>query len=394
MRRVFAFAAAVLAAGVLAAPAGAQPQPRAREAGAGASVALFAVQKLGDLAANQNAGNGFGQFLMQMGFGDANAAKLEEIQATLREINTKLDAIQRSLNQIKARVEKGNCESVQLSLGSIQAAVQLAWMSFNSAVSEAKNEVGNVAEQQLTAQRLQAKIREAFVGTSPALAVLRIHDALAGTGGSPSMIDNCGVAYQEASGEFVSAHLHEEVSAKVNYWQALEAQAAVIAIGQLVDEGNQSEARSERQSVEADLAHETAKIKPSLGTQVLDVRTHILWDRKFQTRPYNSVHIGPGALFKFPTLEEARALFGNCCNGKTAFQWLRQDTPFEVPDHRDGVAQAMVTETKAILSVGQFAIPLNSDKPTWIWVQPSQDAYVNYVNLKGKDEWPKYLYHS
>ena len=358
------------------------------------SVALFVLQRLGNFTANQAAGNGFGQFLMQLGFGDASAAKLDEIQSTLNEINSKLDALQKSVAELRARVENLNCNRSQDKPAVAEAAIENVWKSFDRTVADAKTQLANKPEQQKLSKKLIDRINDEFRQLSPAGAVTLIHNTLLGTTGSSSMIADCGVAYQEASGNFITSQLHDRVAVLVDYWQLVEAQAAVMNIGLLVDKGEETDAKAARQDAESNLATESAKIKPSLENMVLDKGTNLVWTKtavapiKFASWQSRS----PGSGWRLPNSDELRALVRLGYGSMSGVDWLRKQTPFVIPS-TPNTTLALISSSTLPWKPGKpdLALDLNTGDKSVIKVQVNQPCYALFISSARGD---KYLYTS
>lgn len=355
----------------------------------------FVLNHLGAFAACQNAGNGFGQFLTALGFGDANGAALAQIQQTLNIINAKLDALKNSVDEIRTAVEKARCENIQTSLGETQAAIKEAWKRFGEATTAARG--ADSATQKQVAKDLREGIQAEFAGTTPGRAATRIHDALEGTPGSPSMIAVCGVAFQQSAGDFVSLSLYDQVVAMTNYWQALEAQAAVLDIGLKVADSRSASAESEHNATQRGLDSEVAKIKPSLEDMVFDTRTHMAWRRTI--RPVANFADADRAAppgWKLPTFDELKELARNCCggDGRNGYGWFFSSTPFKfdlagVREHKiissSGCLVAFTRERCALnLAAGYL----------YSTVTDNIKCLAAYTKKVGEAEWAGYLYQS
>jgi hypothetical protein len=227
VRRIASVAAGLLVICALAAPAVASPEfvapakaqrgPIATQANAGASVALALLQRLGNYTANRNAGNGFGQFLMQLGYGDADAARLDAIDSTLRDIKGELKGLNDKVDAVNEKVNNGNCNDRRENAALVRSQTEEAWGRIGSTVNKAWKELRNPAEQEELSRTLVDQIKDEFKTTTPGGAVRHIHDSLVGTAGSPNMIDVCGVAYQEANGDFITSTIRGRVVSLVDY---------------------------------------------------------------------------------------------------------------------------------------------------------------------------------
>ena len=420
MRRIAVVVAALLIVGVLAAPVAAQarPEPAARAAlapraipGPAITVGLFVLDKLANLTANETGGTGFGKFLMTLGFGDANAAALASIQSTLNEINMKLDAIQASVNRIEAAVHAGLCKQDQAKLSLTETAIKQAWKIIGTTVDEAKAKLNEPVAERKTGQEklgadLIAAIKNEFRVTSLGGAVTQVHDALVGTPGSggQGMIQACGLAYQKKAGDFLDYRLQDEVASLVGYWQTLEAEAAVMQIGVLVNEGKRATATSARAEAVKHLSDETAKIKPSLrdparGDMVLDLRTHLLWRRDWLSNVAADkagvigATYAPAGQWKLPDIGQLRDLAKSCCgNDGSVARWFKNSTPF--------VLQLGVGNTQLVsgtvypypLAKRFFSMDIGGGYPITDYVNANASVYAAFLNTKSAQEWQRYTY--
>ncbi|HUE28586.1 MAG TPA: hypothetical protein VMP89_17565 [Solirubrobacteraceae bacterium] len=408
MRRIASVLAAVLAGCALAAPAVASPEfaarantyrgPVAKQANAGASVALFVLQRLGNLAANQNAGNGLGQFLMQLGFGDASASKLDDIRSTLNEIDGKLDNLEKSVAALGLRAAQNNCGRSQDRLADAQANAETAWNYIGDRVADAKKALANKAEQRSLSKKLVEQINDAFKSASLASTVTLIHNSLVGTRVLSSIINDCGIYYEEAGGDFISPRLRDEVASLVEYWQIVEAQVAVLNIGLLVDKGDQSDAKAQRERAENNLKAESARIKPiptDPNKLVPDTRTHLIWWARILASRADraaamAAQIPPRGQWKLPSKSELGELAKKCCSGSTnAATWFRDKTPFSFDNF--GLWTQLLSATKR--PNGQFeTLDLAAGKVSYGSVKSDANAYVLLVNGKSAELWKKYAY--
>jgi len=369
--------------------------PAATQADAGVSVALSVLQKLGNFTANQNADNGFGQLLMQLGLGDASAAKLDAIQSTLNQINAKLDALQTSITELRGRVENLNCNRSQDRDAVAQAAIETAWKSFGKTVTDAKAYIGNGAQQQRLSQKLVASIADEFRQSSPAGAVTLIHNSLIGTAGLSSMIADCGVAYQEAAGGLITSELHDRVALLVDYWQVVEAQAAVMDIGLLVNQGEESDAQDAREQAETNLAGESAKVKPSLGDMVLERATSLLWTRTAISMKYANRQARTPAGWRIPNSTDLETLVKSGYGAKSGLEWFRRSTPFVIPQTTGTTSAILTAQVLTWLQAKPvYALDLTASAKSWIKVQQDQSCYALFVNGPRADAAGKYLYNS
>jgi len=384
-----------LAGGASAVRAHPRVEPTATQADAGTSLALSVLKGLGSFTADKNAGNGFGQFLMQLGLGDANAVKLDEIQATLKEINSKLDALQASVAELRGRVENLNCNRSQDRTAVAEAEIETAWKSFGKTVTDARAALGDRAQQKKLNDKLVASIDDEFRQSSPAGAVTLVHNSLVGTAGLSSMIADCGVAYQEASGNLITSELHDRVALLVDYWQTVEAQAAVMDIGLLVDKGEEADARDARQDAENHLAEESAKVKPSLGDTVLDRSTSLLWTRTAISIKYVNRAARTPAGWRLPNSTDLEALVKSGYGSMNGLGWFRKSTPFVIPDAA-GTTPAILTAQVLTWLQGKpvYALDLGATSKSWIKVRQDQSCDALFINGPRADAADKYLYRS
>lgn len=393
---ICALAAPAVASAEFAAPAKARRGPIATQANV--SVALFLLGKLGNYTANQNAGSGFGQFLMQLGFGNADARRLDAIESTLKEVNVQLTALNEKVDDLKRRFDNLVCKRAQDTAALVRSQTKAAWEAIGATVEKAKKALRNKPEQERLSKELVAKIKEEFKTTTPRGAVIHIHDALVGTAGSSSMIDDCGFAYQEANGDFITPTIRERVESLVDYWQLLEAQAAVMQIGLLVDNGEQSAAQAARERAERNLMEESAKVKPlptDPNRMVADLRTHLLWWARILTSRADkavdlAAQIPPRGRWKLPSKSELGRLAKNCCQGSTnAAAWFREKTPFSFDN--PGLWTQLLSATKT--NSTQFeTLDLAAGSVSYSSVNPSANVYVLLVNGKSAVLWSKYAY--
>lgn len=400
MTRLAKVVAGLLVVCVLALPGGALVQPAATNANpvvsVAESVAQFALLKLGNYLANQP--NTLGSFLKVMGLGDPSTRELDGIQKTVDEINTKVEELKKSVDQLKGRVEKVNCNLSQAHLRESQAVIEEAWRTFSDTVRLAKT--ADKQQKMKLGAELPAKIDREFRGATPAATVTLIHNTLVGTPPLSSMISDCGVAYQEAAAPFVSSLLRKQVESLVQYWQGLEAEAAVMNIGLLVKAGEESRARDAFDRAKSNLVEEKGKIKPSLDNLVLDTRTHLVWRKHFEVTTYDKRNVALDLKYgRLPSYSEVEGLFRGCCASMKAIDWLRHDTPFLVPNPQPeplGFKRALVSrdyyknaEGKLELSLG--ATDLNADKPKYTKVGFAEYAYWDTVV---NTNWGQFLYTS
>lgn len=408
MRRLTALVAGVLAVCALAtpavasakltAPAKARRGPIAAQADIGGSVASFLLKSLGNYVAKRNAGNGFGQMLMQLGLGDASAAGLEAIESTLKRVDSQLSELNEKVNDLNRKVDNLVCRRAQDTAALVRSQTKAAWEDIAPTVAKAKRAVRDRPEQKRLGEELVAKIKEEFKTTSPRGAVIHINDSLVGTGGSSSMIDDCGFAYQEANGNFVTPTIRERVTSLVDYWQLIEAQAAVMQIGLLVDRGEQSSAQAARERAEANLTDESAKVKPlptDPNEMVADLRTHLLWWARILSSRADraadlAAQIPPRGRWKIPSKSELGELAKSCCDGSTnVASWFRDNTLFSFDNW--GLWTQLLSATRT--SSKQFeALDLAAPSVTYSSVNPDANVYVLLVNGKSAALWSKYAY--
>jgi len=309
---------------VLAAPASARADPIASQSDEATSAALFVLQKLGNYGANSNAGNSFGQLLIQLGLGNASLPRLLEIEAALNRIGAQLTRINQRLDQLDARVAQLSCQNSVEGLGDNLAAITNAWSKVGEQIGTANDGLDSNREVELS-RELKTEIAEALKGRSAGTIMVRIHQALMGIGRFPSLIDNCGEAFEKLT-RFVTSTLRDQVVGLVDFWQTIEAQAAVLDIARILDQTDNSEAtrRAAAQRVyaqaQSNFREETARIKPSLRNMMFDRTTERLWQRTWSSNvaagraaSVTGGEPGLGGSWGLPSLYDLKLLASGCC---------------------------------------------------------------------------------
>ena len=395
---VLSLAAPAVASPEFVAPAKADSGPIAKQADVAGSAASFLLQRLGSYVANKNAGNGFGQFLMSLGLGNADARGLDAIESTLKDIKTQLTELTDKVDELHKKIDNLNCNRAQDTAALVRSQIKAAWGFIGTTVDKAKKALRNTAEQERLGKDLVAEIENEFRTTTPNAAVIHINDALVGTGGSSGMIDTCGFAYQEANGDFITPTIRERVESLVDYWQLIEAQAAVMQIGLLADSRQQSAAKAARERAERNLTEESAMIKPlpnDPNVMVADLRAHLLWWARILASRADkaadlAAKIPPIGRWKLPSKSELGELAGNCCGGlASAAAWFRDKTPFSFDN--PGLWTQLLSATKT--GSKQFeTLDLAAKSVSYSSVNPDANVYVLLVNGKSAALWSKYTY--
>jgi hypothetical protein len=413
VRRIASVGAGLLVICALSASAAASPDfvaqakadagPVATQADVAGSVASFLLVRLGNYAANKNAGNGFGQFLMQLGLGQADARELNAIEDTLKAVNVQLQALNDKVDGVQKAINNLVCKGAFDTSALVRSQIKAAWEEIGTTVTDARNalrirsEKERTAKQELLGKELAANINKEFRSTSPRGAVIHIHDALVGEGGRSGMIDDCGFAYQEATGDFITPTIRERVEQLVAYWQGLEAQAAVMQIGLLVDSSQRAAAQAARERAENNLAAESAMIKPlpnDPNQMVADLRTHLLWWPRILTSRADkasdlAAKIPPLGRWTLPSKSELGELAKKCCSDSNAASWFRDKTPFSFDNF--GLWTQLLSATKT--SSKQFeTLDLAAKSVAYSSVNPDANVYVLLVNRKSAALWSKYTY--
>jgi hypothetical protein len=360
---------------VLAVPASTPARPTATQAGAGAepiatqadaavSVGLFVLQRLANYTANQNAGNDFGQFLIQLGFGHATDARLDQIRATLEEINGKVEALQRSISHLGCAVQKA-------SLTKDRSAIENAWNRILITANKAKGE-SKPQQQQLQKDLRKDLLELDFAGTSPGQAATSIHNTL-----YEEMITDCGKAIEDKT-EFITYALRNDVTTFVNFWQGLEAEATVINIGIEESRGNKELAKAAHGTAEKRFKLELTRVKPSLGSSyvpavganmVVDRRQKgLLWDRYAKAWTYEELlewtkgtaKPGHGPAWEIPTISQLETLVRDCCGPYPSLEdWFNKVSPFRV-EHWTGTHAQLISGTaqrESVCTAYSYSIP-------------------------------------
>ena len=340
IRRVVAVVVAGALFGcVLAVPASARAEPIASQAGEATSAALFVLQKLGNYGANSNAGNSFGRLLISLGLGNASLPALQEIQRSLQQIGAELTRINQRLDTLNAAAARLSCQSSQHGLRTGVAAITNAWSKITGTLgADAKHHLA--PDQEIPqSNELKHEIAVALGGQSPGTIMNDIHLALVGTPVEAATIDYCGHALEKA-GRFVTSALRDQVVALVDWWQTIEAKAAVLEVGRILDRtgkdfteaGNRAAAQRAYDLAQSNFRAETARIKPSLGNMMFDRDTSRLWQRTWSSNVRASlaarVHGGQpglGGSWDLPSLGDLKVLAAGCCGpvpGQSVIRWF------------------------------------------------------------------------
>ena len=400
---VCALASPAVASSAVARPAVVDGGPIATQADVTGAAASFLLQRLGNYVANQNAGNGFGQFLMNLGLGNADARGLQDIEDSLKDVNGQLKTLNDKVDDLNQKVNAQICKDSQNTAALVRSQIKAGWEAIGTTVTDARDalRIRDVTQrktkQEQLGKDLVANIENEFRSTSPRAAVIHIHDVLVGQGGASGMIDDCGFAYQAANGDFITPQIRERIESLVDYWQVIEAQAAVMQIGLLVEVRQQSAAQAARERAERNLAEESAMIKPlpnDPNVMVADLRTHLIWwARILASRADKAVglagQIPPVGRWTLPSKSELGGLAKNCCAGSAnAAAWFADKTPFSFDN--PGLWTQLLSATK---TGSRFeTLDLTATSVSYSSVNPDANVYVLLVNRKSAALWSKYTY--